>query len=688
MRLEHSLPPDAQHQNTRPATPVGRQRMPDIDFSLPDVSLPQSPVAAQEETVQPVAPQMVPQQSSDQIMESLFGPSPAGENPPASKASSVNPTQIQKQVKAQMEAQQQALMQAQARANLRAQAQAARTAQQQGGKPAEPASPETKEFEKPAAPGLDEAAQEPTGKKDRKRPGRKSKAQEEKERAAREKEEVQPEPQGRQEQQAEPTLPESGRPASITDVPVSPLSAEPAELPQPRLNVPLPVVPSERPEIKSARDVASFLSEPIAEPKPEPPAPEPPQELSTYEQLQMGQHRFVNPIETQIKPKFAEPEPRAPEPAKQQAYANIDWTTPADELGGTPREQAPWSTADGTVISQVPDQLWQQLSSVQEPVEPREPDVVYQRDFREPTVPPEWNTTGQRPQPQLSESELKEFLKTPAQPGHLMTPSQRVNAEQTGYPSDPSGYPQTPPDQANHGYPQSPQGYPQALQGYPATPAQQIPPQPLEQPRQPDEQPQQPQQPQVQPPQQVPQQMPAAQYQQPQELPQPQPAYEVYQPQPQEYINEPYTDLYANQYSNDPNSGVQFVDQYADQNDQYNYGQNQAPANSVPCLQCSAPMEIGARFCGECGYKVEIKIRGCHLCGAPLDETAKFCGECGSKLVESTGAVTISPVQQQMPNIVDPRTMQQQQPQQHYPPGDEKPSQRGWVNKLIKFLDE
>ncbi len=701
MRLEHSLPRESQTPHTRPpelpapdsrpVVPTGRAKMPDIDFSLLDEKLPEdTPRLVELEIPQPqpepspqsepapvtAAPLMVPQQSADEILESLFGSAPAAEAQSSKASSSVSPSQIQKQVKAQMEAQQQALMQAQARANLRAQAQAARA--QQTAKPAEPVAPTGKDIEKPAAPGSEESLQEPTGKKDRKRPGRKSKAQEEKERAAREKEleEARTEPQDSA-QAAEPAAPVESEGQENTRVP------EPS---MPRPSAPMPsVLPPERPEIKSAKDVASFLSEPIAEPKPEPPQPEPPAELSTYEQLQMGQHRFVNPIETTVKPKFTEFEPpaRAPEVTKQQPFPDIDWTTPADELGSSQRGQAPWDTNSGAVISQVPDQLWQQLSSAQEP-EPKEPDVVFQRDFRDPVVPPEWNTTGQRPQPNYSEAELKEFLKQPAQPGHLSAPTQR------GYPSDETGYPSNPP-----GYPAAPTGYPTSPQQVPAASYQdepQLTPQPQVVPphSEPVPQLQQNQSPQTyaQPEQPAyPAQQPAypvqPEYPDQPAYPAPNivapaakapPSYEVYKPQLQQGSVYP-GDPYAGQYANANDAGLQYIDQGQEQ-------YSQAPAiESFPCRECSAPMELGARFCGECGYKVEIKIRSCHLCGAPLDETAKFCGECGSKLAESA-ELTLTPVQQMQHK--DPRAMHQQ----HYAPSEEKPSQRGWVNKLIKFLDE
>jgi hypothetical protein len=85
-----------------------------------------------------------------------------------------------------------------------------------------------------------------------------------------------------------------------------------------------------------------------------------------------------------------------------------------------------------------------------------------------------------------------------------------------------------------------------------------------------------------------------------------------------------------------------------------------APIAVPLCPGCHASLEVGSRFCGECGYQLQVKIPGCHLCGAPLEPSAKFCGECGSQRVADSGPTAEA----------------------------EKPTQRGWVNKLSKFMDE
>jgi hypothetical protein len=85
------------------------------------------------------------------------------------------------------------------------------------------------------------------------------------------------------------------------------------------------------------------------------------------------------------------------------------------------------------------------------------------------------------------------------------------------------------------------------------------------------------------------------------------------------------------------------------------------PVNAPLCPGCTAPLEVGSRFCGECGYQLQTRIPACHLCGAPLEPSAKFCGECGSKCLDATAQA---------------------------PAESEKPTQRTWVNKLSKFMDE
>ena len=56
-------------------------------------------------------------------------------------------------------------------------------------------------------------------------------------------------------------------------------------------------------------------------------------------------------------------------------------------------------------------------------------------------------------------------------------------------------------------------------------------------------------------------------------------------------------------------------------------GKNKVKAS---CPQCNAPLAANAKFCPECGAKIQEK-KFCAECGAALTPGAKFCPECGSK---------------------------------------------------------
>src|SRR5688500_1937651 len=49
------------------------------------------------------------------------------------------------------------------------------------------------------------------------------------------------------------------------------------------------------------------------------------------------------------------------------------------------------------------------------------------------------------------------------------------------------------------------------------------------------------------------------------------------------------------------------------------------------CLQCNHDNPDGAKFCGECGAKLE---RLCPNCGKSNPPINKFCYECGQRLTE------------------------------------------------------
>lgn len=58
--------------------------------------------------------------------------------------------------------------------------------------------------------------------------------------------------------------------------------------------------------------------------------------------------------------------------------------------------------------------------------------------------------------------------------------------------------------------------------------------------------------------------------------------------------------------------------------------QGGAPAATTPCPSCGKQNSPAAKFCADCGAKMEVAKVPCVKCGAELREGAKFCSECGS----------------------------------------------------------
>lgn len=109
-----------------------------------------------------------------------------------------------------------------------------------------------------------------------------------------------------------------------------------------------------------------------------------------------------------------------------------------------------------------------------------------------------------------------------------------------------------------------------------------------------------------------------------------------------------------------------------------------APGGNPICPNCMTHLEAGARFCGECGYHLTVRIPACPSCAAPLEPTAKFCGECGHRLTP----------EQQMQHMQMQQMQQQPYPNTQplspgglpmAPPGS--PTQHGWLVKFLKFLE-
>ena len=58
------------------------------------------------------------------------------------------------------------------------------------------------------------------------------------------------------------------------------------------------------------------------------------------------------------------------------------------------------------------------------------------------------------------------------------------------------------------------------------------------------------------------------------------------------------------------------------------------PTNTIKCPKCGAQVKEGAKFCPECGNKMEQEVKKCPECGAKVVPNAKFCPECGKKIVD------------------------------------------------------
>lgn len=64
------------------------------------------------------------------------------------------------------------------------------------------------------------------------------------------------------------------------------------------------------------------------------------------------------------------------------------------------------------------------------------------------------------------------------------------------------------------------------------------------------------------------------------------------------------------------------------------------------CPRCSAVLESGMKFCGNCGEKISRSII-CPRCGTQNDENMKFCVQCGAKLVKKCTACGVENSMQQ-----------------------------------------
>ena len=60
----------------------------------------------------------------------------------------------------------------------------------------------------------------------------------------------------------------------------------------------------------------------------------------------------------------------------------------------------------------------------------------------------------------------------------------------------------------------------------------------------------------------------------------------------------------------------------------------QSSSEEIECPNCHTKLNANAKFCLECGQKIEIKKPAfCTECGEPIVSGAKFCSGCGAKIV-------------------------------------------------------
>ena len=58
-----------------------------------------------------------------------------------------------------------------------------------------------------------------------------------------------------------------------------------------------------------------------------------------------------------------------------------------------------------------------------------------------------------------------------------------------------------------------------------------------------------------------------------------------------------------------------------------------APSEEIECSNCHAKLDANAKFCPECGNKIEAKKTAfCTECGEPIKPGSKFCSGCGTKI--------------------------------------------------------
>ena len=110
--------------------------------------------------------------------------------------------------------------------------------------------------------------------------------------------------------------------------------------------------------------------------------------------------------------------------------------------------------------------------------------------------------------------------------------------------------------------------------------------------------------------------------------------------------------------------------------------------STIPhCPQCYVVLEVGAQFCGDCGYRLGVRIPACRNCHAALEPGAKFCGECGEKNLDSNQA---APMGGPIVGEFDQQALDADDAMRNYIAGEgtkPQPKSKKIVNKIIKFLE-
>ncbi|MCC6977658.1 MAG: zinc ribbon domain-containing protein, partial [Candidatus Melainabacteria bacterium] len=112
-------------------------------------------------------------------------------------------------------------------------------------------------------------------------------------------------------------------------------------------------------------------------------------------------------------------------------------------------------------------------------------------------------------------------------------------------------------------------------------------------------------------------------------------------------------------------------------------GDDEAPH----CPECSARLEGGSQFCGECGHKLGVRIPQCAACQAPLDPAARFCGECGTKVTDVAANGQNPAPQQNAAGGAQPPPDAEKAMEDYLSGFGPNQKDKHWSNKLKKILD-